>query len=148
MVEESTGRDGKVITLIIKVILNWKHYLSTVFEISFNYYGEEDNILAEARQENRFLEDAYQDASYLIMKVTEKEKVGMQLKSVIMKNEEELTAVIFVDNADMISEGNNTMEKMQKILEIYNRLYSAIGGIIEDKKFILCGFRNGSKAIK
>ena len=67
------------------------------------------------------------------MKVIEKEKVGMELKSVITKNEEGITVVMFVYNADMISEGDDTAEMMQKMLEIYNRLYLATGGYIKDK---------------
>ena len=41
---------------------------------------------------------------------------------------------MLIDDADMISEGDNAVKKMQKMLKIYNRLYSAIGGYIDNKK--------------
>ena len=58
----------------------------------------------------------------------------MKLKSKITLLEEFITAVLFVDDADMITEGKEAEEKMQRILEIYNRLYTATGGYIENKK--------------
>ena len=64
-----------------------------------------------------------------------KRKVGMQLKSVIIINEEEITAVMFVNDADMIYKEDDAAEKVQKMLERHNRLYLAIGGYIEDKEY-------------
>ena len=58
----------------------------------------------------------------------------MHLKSNITLIEEFITAVLFVDDADMITEGRDAERKMQRILEIYNKLYTATGGHIENKK--------------
>ena len=43
ILEESVGRDRKVLKLIAKVIPNWNHYISTSFGISNTYYGGKDN---------------------------------------------------------------------------------------------------------
>ena len=134
MVEESAGRSRKVIQLITKVIPNWQHFISTNFGISSEYYGGQNNKLAGTGQGNRFSGDVCRDTSCLIMKVIEQEKVGMRLESVITKRDEVITSVMFVDDADMVSEGENAEANMQRILEIYNKLYSATGGYIEDKK--------------
>ena len=68
------------------------------------------------------------------MRVIEKENIGMQLKSNMTLIKELITVVLFVDDADMIAEGDEAEEEMQLMLEIYNRLYSATGGYIENKK--------------
>ena len=95
IVEESVGRSRKVIKLIMKVIPNWHHYISTAFGISHNYYGGEENRLAGTDQGNRFSGHVCRDTSCLIIKTIETEKVGMRLTSVLSKIEEEITAVLF-----------------------------------------------------
>ena len=67
------------------------------------------------------------------MKLKEKEKVRMVLKLVINKIEEGITAVLFMDNTNIVSKGENAVENIQKMLEIRNRLCMATGGYIEDK---------------
>ena len=134
-VEESIGRDRQAIKLITKVIPNWEYHLSTAFGISEKYYGGEQRHLAGTGQGNQFSGDVCCDISCLIMKVIEKENLGMRLKSNITLLEEFITAVLFVNDADMITEGEKAEEKMQMILKIYNRLYTATGGHIENKKY-------------
>ena len=68
------------------------------------------------------------------MRVIEKTNLGIKLKSHITSIQELITAVLFVDEANMIEEGDEAEENMQEILEIYNRLYSATGEYIENKK--------------
>ena len=99
-----------------------------------NYYGGEKNILAGTGQEDRFSGHVCWDILCLIIKLIEKEKVEIQLKLVITKIEEGIIVVLFIDDTDMISEGDTAREKMQKMLEIYNRLYLATRRYIEDKK--------------
>jgi len=41
---------------------------------------------------------------------------------------------LFIDDADMITKGVDVEIKMQKILKIYDNLYSATGGHIEEQK--------------
>ena len=43
-------------------------------------------------------------------------------------------AVAFVDNTDLIIDGEDTEYKIQLMLKIYNDLYLAIGGYIKDAK--------------
>ena len=83
------------------------------------------------------------------MKLKEKEKVRMVLKLVINKIEEGITAVLFMDNTNIVSKGENAVENIQKMLEIRNRLCMATGGYIEDKNAnILLWSGVGSKKIK
>ena len=71
ILEESAGRERKVLKLISRVILNWNHYVSTLFEISRLYYGSEDNHLTGTGQGNGFLGDTCRDILCLIMKQIE-----------------------------------------------------------------------------
>ena len=57
--EESIGRERKVLKLISKVILKRNYYVSISFRISRSYYGGEDNYLARTGQGNRFSDDVY-----------------------------------------------------------------------------------------
>jgi len=108
--------------------------LSTAYGITDNYYGGEEKNLAGTGQGNRFSGDVCRDTSCLIMRVIEKANLGMKLKSHITSIKELITAVLFVDDTDMIEEGDEAEENMQEMLKIYNRLYSATGGYIENKK--------------
>lgn len=134
IVEESVGRDRKAIKLITKVIPNWEHCLSTAFGVSEKHYGGENNALVGTGQGNRFSGDVCRDISCLTMRVIEKENLGMKLKSDIASIEEFSTAVLFVDDDDMITEGREAEQKMQRILEICNELHAATGGHIQNKK--------------
>ena len=108
--------------------------MSTAYGITDNYYGGEEKNLAGTGQGNCFSGDECRDTSCLIMRVIEKVNLGMKLKSHITSIKELIIAVLFVDDADMIEEGDEAEENMQEMLEIYNRLYSATGGYIENKK--------------
>ena len=46
----------------------------------------------------------------------------------------QIVTVMFVDDADMITEGVEAEKKMKRILKMYNDLHSATGGEIEEKK--------------
>ena len=45
-----------------------------------------------------------------------------------------IAAIAFVDNTDLVVDGNETERKMQLMLKIYDDLYTAIGGHIEEDK--------------
>ena len=46
IIEESAGREWKTMKLFIKIMPNFKHYISTGFGISTRYYRGEENLLA------------------------------------------------------------------------------------------------------
>ena len=110
------------------------HYLSTTFGISKNYYGGESNQLAGIGQENRFLGDVYRGTLYLIIKEIEQKELGMKIYSKLAMKLAQIAAVAFVDDIDLITDGEYAEYKIQLILTIYNDLYLAIGGYIEDAK--------------
>ena len=59
----------------------WKHYVSTAFGISEEYYGGEENTLVGTGQGNKFSGDVCRDTSYLIIKVLEKRGLGIKFGS-------------------------------------------------------------------
>ena len=65
--EELVGRNRQVIKLYTKIMLRFKHYISTGYGISKNFYGGEDEELARMGQGNKFLGNIYRDISCLII---------------------------------------------------------------------------------
>ena len=94
--------------------------MSAAFGISENYYRGEEKRLAGTGQRSHFSGDVCRDISYLIMRVIEKENVGMKITSKIALMKELIIAVLLVDNADMIAEGDMAEENMQEMLETCN----------------------------
>ena len=56
------------------------------------------------------------------------------MKSAISDLIEHYVLVSFVNDMDLLSNGDKVKEKMQLILNTYNKYYKAIGGEIEEKK--------------
>jgi len=134
ILEESVGRDRDALKLISKVIPNWNHYVSTAYGISEKCYRGEDNQLAGTGQGNKFSGDVCRDTSCLIMKSIENEQLGMEFVSGLTNEMIQIVAVMFVDDADMITEGVEAKMKMMRILKMYDDLHSVTGGKIEENK--------------
>ena len=134
IVEESAGRDRAAVKLMSKVIPNWRHYIRTGYGISKSYYGGELDPLAGTGQGNRFLGDVCRDTSCLILKVIEKNNLGMNFESLISNESMQVTAVSYVDDNDLVSDGEIVVDKMNKGVYIFHSLHEATGGCIEKKK--------------
>ena len=72
------------------------------------------------------------DVSCLIIKQIENQNLEIEIKSIILGLIEHSVSVSFVDDTDLFSNGDEVKEKMQSILNIYNKYYKAIGGEIEE----------------
>ena len=51
-----------------------------------------------------------------------------------MKVIEQTVAILFVDDADLMTKGKNDVMKMQKILNIYDKLFGTTNRLIETDK--------------
>ena len=56
----------------------------------------------------------------LVMRVIERKQLGILFKDLIEDIKEQRVSVSFVDNKDLIINGEILEEKMQEILDIYN----------------------------
>jgi hypothetical protein len=152
ILEESVGKDRSAMKLIAKVIPNWRHYVCTGFGASSTYYGGEEDKLAGTGQGNRFSGDVCRDLSCLIIRNIECKQVGMNIQSKLYGDTIQKVAVAFVDDNDMMSDGDDVNQKMKIIVTEYNDLYTATGGYIEEDKSKYYAYqwvtRSGRKIIK
>ena len=152
ILEESIGKDRSAMKVITKVIPKWRHFICTGFGISAMYYGGVNNILAGTGQGNRFSGDVCRDLSCLIIKNIEQRGVGMKIKSRVYNDTIQKVAVAFVDDNDMISDGDEVQEKMNFIVTEYNDLHMATGGYMEEEKSKYYAYqwiiKSGKKTIK
>ena len=72
IVEEVVGRNRYAMKLYTKLMPNFRHYVSTAFGVSTDFYGGEDENLTRTRQDNKFSRDICRDVSCLIIKQLEK----------------------------------------------------------------------------
>jgi len=111
--------------LIIKVMPNLKHFISTEYKISNEYYKGEEMKLAGTGQGNKFSRDIYRDISYLIIRQIELKNLGVIMKVPISQKAIYKVAVVFVDNIDLVSGKINggtsnldsTINKIQELIE-------------------------------
>ena len=68
--------------------------------------------------------------SYLIIKVLENKGLGMKFKSELIELVILLSAIAFVDNTDLVAEGNDDEQIIVDMLQIRNDLHVATGGLI------------------
>ena len=80
LIEESIGVNKNAMQLMNRIIPRWKDYISTAFGISQKYYGEDENIIVETREGNKFAGDVRRDTSYLIIWDLERRKFGIEMK--------------------------------------------------------------------
>jgi len=60
----------------------------------------------------------------------------MIIKAPIIERSQQIAAVAFVGNTDFVTSGNDAEYKIQAIIDLYNKYYTAIGGYIEHSKIV------------
>jgi len=70
----------------------------------------------------------------MITKVLENEKLGMKFKSKMSQLEMLMSAIAFVDDVDLVADGKEVEKKMIEMLQTYDDLHTATGGLIEQSK--------------
>ena len=120
--------------LITKVMPNLKHFACTGFGMSSDYYGGEFNQLAGTGQGNRFSGDLCRDTSCLIIKEIERQKFGMIVVSNLSGQSVQKTAVAFVDDNDLIADGEEAERDMNNMITTYDDLHTASGGNMQEEK--------------
>ena len=150
IIEESIRIERKLIQLIAKVLPIMEHYICTSFGASAEYYRGVKYKLAWTGQGNVISENVCRDTSNLIIKHIENMNLGIIIKGPISKEEENETAVVFVDDTDFGSDGDECESKIQIILNIHTNLFEAIGGEVQPQKtnyFCWKWIRNNGKLI-
>ena len=119
IVEESAGRNREAMILFTKIMPIFNHYMCTGFGISNAPYGGRQEQLAGTGQGNKFSVDMCRDVSCLIIKEIENGNLGIKFKVPIIEEEEQCVSISFVDNTDLITEGDDSEAKMQEIIDAY-----------------------------
>ena len=78
--------------------------------------------------------DVCRDTSCLILKVIEKNNLGMNFESLISNESMQVVAVSYVDDNDLVSDGEIVVEKMNKGVHIFHSLHEATRGCVEETK--------------
>ena len=102
--------------IITKLIPRWKHYVSTAYGISDQYYGGNEKKMAGTGQGNKFSGDLCRDTSCIIIIVLEKDELGIKYRSKISEQEMMISAIAFVDDTDLVAEGKEAETMMKKML--------------------------------
>ena len=78
--------------------------------------------------------DVCRDTSYLMLKVLENKKLGITFKP--REGDEDIheVAVMFADDADVFSDGDEAIANVITMLSVHDRMCSATGGIIQEEK--------------
>ena len=74
------------------------------------------------------------DMPCLIIKQLEMQNFGIFFLSLIALVQTLYASVSFVDDTDLTIDGDNAQEQMQRIVNLYNQLHTAIGGKIQEEK--------------
>jgi len=76
----------------------------------------------------------------------------MKFKSNISNETISVSAVVYVDDNDLVSDGQRVKEKMQTGLSLFNSLHEATGGCVEESKSKIFSYkwnvRSGRKVIR
>ena len=85
---------------------NQEHYVSAGYGISEKYYGGEQKKLVGTGQGNNFSGDMCRDTPCLIIRKLEKEGLGTVIKSPHTIKTIQKVAVSFVDDTDLVTDGD------------------------------------------
>ena len=80
------------------------------------------------------MEDVSKDISYLIIRKTEKGKLGVLMQSLINKKVKQRAAIAFVDDMNFYTNSRLCNKKIQQITNTYTRLCKGIGRAIKQEK--------------
>jgi len=122
--------------LFTKVMLIFEYYLYTAYRISETFYREDQEPIVGTGQGNRFSGDFCRDTLGLVIRVPEKQELGIMIRAPILQKQTQELAIRFIDDINFNSNRNNIQEKIQIILNIYLRSYKATGEHIEYNKTI------------
>ena len=125
-------RDLAIVFAKILPVMN--HYICTSFGISKSYYGSSVYKLGGTGQGNSVSGAICRDTSCLIFKKLEDESLGVKIYSPIMSTLYVRNAIAFVDDTDFYTNGENLTTKMQRLMDLYTRLYEATRGKIQQEK--------------
>ena len=64
----------------------------------------------------------------------ENKQLGMNFVSKLSNETAHVVAVSYVDDNDLVSDGENVVENMNKGIEIFNSMHKATGGCVEEIK--------------
>ena len=70
----------------------------------------------------------------MIIKQVENKKLGITIASPCKNIEEQVVSISYVDDTDLMTDGEDDIEKMQESINEYDNYYGATGGKIETDK--------------
>ena len=117
--------------LYTKIMPYFEYHIYTGYSISNNYYGG-NMKLAGTGQGNKFSGDMCRDISCLIIKQLETQNLGIWFISLLTGLRILWHSISFVDDTDLVADGTNATQKMQVMLDSYNKLHTTTGGKIQE----------------
>ena len=102
-----------------------QHYVSTTFGVSKEFYGGSRSKLAGTGQEDVLSVNICRYSSFIMLKDSEKEELGVCIKSPFTTEQVKQLAVAFFDDNYFTSDVKKVIDKMTKILNKHTRLYEA-----------------------
>ena len=100
--------------LLTKIMPTWKSHVCTGCGISTNWHGGLDNNMAGTRQVNTLCGDSCRDGSCLVINHVENKNIGTTMKSPCTNMEEKLASISHPDDAYLMSDGEDNVEKCKK----------------------------------
>ena len=108
--------------------------------------------MAGTGQGNKFLGDICRDTSCLMIRDLERRKFGIQMKSKVTSKQVLISAIAFVDDTDLLVEGDDGENTMNQMLGKHDELNAATGGYIEFDEIKYCAWQwkwsQGNKVLK
>lgn len=133
IVEESVGRNRKEMILYTKIMPNFENHVNTGYGISQEYYGGR-NSLDGTGQGNKFSGDICHNILCLIIRQLELQNLGITFLSIFIMLIVICSSISFVDDTDLVADGEKAIQNIQQMLNTYNRLHTATGGKIQEEK--------------
>ena len=128
LAERSFGMSEEESSLLMQVLKNFNHFLATAYGIAKTSYGGHNDQLGGTGQGNILSGAICRNISGLIFKILDNLKLGIECASPVTRRRLLRAIIAFVDDADFFSNGKNVVRKLQRLIKLYNKLYSSTGG--------------------
>ena len=112
IIEELLRWDRKAIQLFTKLLPVFEHHLCTAYEICNQYYRGSNNKHVGTGQGNHFSGDICQDKLRLIIRVPEKQELGIKIQSPITSTQLQELYIGFVNDIDFNTDEEEAQVKI------------------------------------
>ena len=138
----------KAIKLIKKSFPRLEYHTGTGNGVSAEKHGGKNDTLGATEQGNIFSGVSCRDVSYVMLRILDKNKLGIIIRSSYNGEIEQIVVISHVNNVDLCASGEECEKKIQEIIIYCEKMYETTWGKVQKEKVSTHRWQRENQIIK